>query len=58
MKYNAIITIGVDLAKAFEKIEEAEQWLDSMNDDLKYASVIQELDDHGHVIDSFNYTER
>ena len=58
MKYNAIITIDVNLAKTFEIIEETKQWLDSMNSDLKHISIVQELDDHRHVIDSFNYTER
>lgn len=58
MKYVATIYIGPgSSAQSFDKISDAKQWLDAQNNNLEYATKIEEVDDKWNVVDWFWYTE-
>lgn len=57
MKYIAILIMPSGRISAkFPTIAQAEQWLDSQNNNYEYTSIIGEVDDNDKIVDSFIYT--
>ena len=48
---------GLDLQERFDTEEEAQEWLDSYNNNADYMTVIDFLDENGKVTDGYIYTE-
>ena len=57
MKYMATILFPHGrLSDVFPTVGDAEQWLDSQNNNAEYTTIIDELDENGKVVDGFFYT--
>lgn len=58
MKYIATIKYGIDsYSKSFDEKKDAEQWLDSQNNNAEYATYIQEVDKNWKVVNTYCHTE-
>lgn len=57
MRYMATILLPHGrLSEVFLTVGDAEQWLDSQNNNAEYTTIIDELDENGNVVDGFFYT--
>ena len=57
MKYLATFDpTGLKISNVFNTLFEAEEWLDSMNNNLEYTTMIDIIDEDGHKKDGFFYT--
>lgn len=57
MKYLATFDPnGLDLAKWCDTIKEAEEWLDSRNNNAEYTTVIDWYDDNNNLVDGIMHT--
>jgi hypothetical protein len=57
MRYKATIILdAAAVTKSFLSMEEAENWIDSENNNEQYTSYIQTVDQSGNVLDWFYYT--
>lgn len=57
MEYIAVVIMPSGrLSERFPTVVQAEQWLDSQNNNQQYTTVIGEVDETDHVVDSFLYT--
>ena len=58
MRYVATVIMPTGrISDTFPTVGQAEQWLDSQNDNYEYTTVIGEIDDNNMVVDWFFYTE-
>ena len=58
MKYIAtIIMPSGRISNTFSTVRQAEQWLDSQNNNREYTTIIGEIDNNNMVVDWFFYTE-
>ena len=58
MRYVAVVIMPQGrLLDKFPTVGQAEQWLDSQNNNHEYTTVIGELDDNDMIVDWFFYTE-
>lgn len=58
MKYIAIVVMPSSrLSDRFPTIVQAEQWLDTQNNNYEFTTIIGELDDNDMIVDWFFYTE-
>ena len=57
MKYIAILIMPSGrISDRFPTIAQAEQWLDSQNNNHEYTAIIGEVDANNMIVDSFIYT--
>ncbi len=57
MKYIAILIMPSGrISDRFPTIAQAEQWLDSQNNNHECTTVIGEVDENDRIVDSFIYT--
>ena len=57
MRYMATILFPHGrMSNVFLTVGDAEQWLDSQNNNAEYTTIIDELDENGKVVDGFFYT--
>ena len=57
MTYKAIIMLpNGNLSKEFSTVMQAEQWLDSVNNNFEHTTIVQEVNNN-MVVDWFYYTE-
>lgn len=57
MKYIAILIMPSGrISDRFPTITQAEQWLDSQNNNHEYTTIIGEVDANNMIVDSFIYT--
>lgn len=58
MRYVATVIMPAGrISDTFPTVGQAEQWLDSQNNNYEYTTVIGEIDDNNMVVDWFFYTE-
>lgn len=56
--YRAVLLTGGDsISKIFYSTVDAENWLDSQNNNMEHTSYVQELDPNYRVLDWYYYTQ-